>query len=172
MKSTASILLALALLVPSLSFAQGAPVPAGDALLQALLQEMRLLRTAIQSNGAAQLRAQVLMQREERLQRSVDELQREVDQWKMNEESMAMEDGFEMHLEQLREQLQIEVDPQRRKEIERELAMADKRQEMSRRHREQMRARQQQKELALREQMQRLEEANEEIRELLEELDR
>lgn len=170
MKSIASAFLALTLLVPSLSFAQAAPE--GDALLQALLQEMRLLRTAIQSNAAVQLRAQILMQREERLQRSVDELQREVDQWRMNEESMAIEDGFEMHLEQLRDQLQTEVDPQRRKEIERELAMADKRQEMSRRHREQMRARQQQKEMALREQMQRLEEANAEIRELLDELGR
>ena len=106
----------------------------GEELLRALVREIRLLRVAMQGNASAELRAQLLLQREARAAARVDQLAQQIQHGFPDETSMI--DEFEIHADQLRGQLRTETDPDRRREVELQLSMMERRREMSARHRE------------------------------------
>lgn len=141
---------------------------AGDALLRALIQEIRALRVAIQRDVTAELRANILIERERRAAERVDQLAQQVEQ-NFPDERFMMED-FDMHVEQLRSRLRTETDPEQRRQIEMELSMIDRRREMSELHREQMRMRKIETERRLEEERARLQTLRGEIDSLLNDL--
>ena len=127
------ILISISILAAPL-VAQPVESLAGEELLRALVREIRLLRVAMQGNASAELRAQLLLQREARAAARVDQLAQQIQHGFPDEASMV--DEFEMHGEQMRAQLRSETDPDRRREIELQLSMMERRREMTARHRE------------------------------------
>ena len=131
--------------------------PRGDALLRALLEEMRLLRTTIQKNAAADIRARTMLERLRLQQETVRELQREVEN-RQSDSEMRMEfEPFEEILAQTEARLKEATDPAMRQQIERELVGLKRRKEMEQRNRQRM-------EVRFRRQEQRLEEETARLR--------
>lgn len=168
MRRTPAILLFVFCLASIPLAAQPVESPGTDALLRALIQEIRLLRVAIQRDVTAELRANILVERERRAAERVDQLAQQVEQ-NFPDERFMMED-FDMHVEQLRTRLRTETDPEQRRQVETELAMIDRRREMNELHREQMRVRKIETERRLEEERARLETLRSEIDVLLNEL--
>ncbi|HUP66248.1 MAG TPA: hypothetical protein VM557_13305 [Thermoanaerobaculia bacterium] len=166
-----SLLLLFTLLATQAS-AQTTQPPTGEALMQALLVELRAIRQALTEQSAIELRARLLLQREDRQQRIVDELTREVDQRRNMMGDMTMEEPPERMTQRMEERLLAETDPQRRRDLEAEMSMMRQRFEMMKQHRDREAVRSQQMEMRLQDERGRLEDLRSEIDSLIDRLDR
>src|SRR6185312_13276423 len=80
MKNYRSVIAVLvAGLIATAAFAQTAAPLTGDALMQALIAEIRTLRTTLQRNSAYEIRARLLLDRARMYQENIRELSREVE---------------------------------------------------------------------------------------------
>src|SRR5688572_29110267 len=130
-----SIPVLLAAMLATPAFAQAASDLHGEALLQAILAEMRLLRTTLQKNAAYELRARVLLERARIQQETVRDLQREVENRNLEAEFRTEVEPFDQMVADLEERLRNETDAAARRSIEQELAGLRRRKDINRRHR-------------------------------------
>lgn len=168
-RNVALILISL-LIASAPAVAQPVESLAGEELLRALVREIRLLRVAMQHNASADLRADILLQREQRAAERVDQLAQQVQHGFPDE--AAMMDEFELHAEQLRSRLRTVTEPDQRDEIELQLRMMERRRETSARHRETERLRRAEVERQLDAERARLETIRSELDSLMQELGR
>jgi hypothetical protein len=159
-------ILAAITLAASSALAQADPALQGEALLRALLEEMRLLRTTMQKNAAAELRLRVLLERARMQQETIRELQREVDQRQMEMEYRMEEDPYDDAVQQTEQRLKTEPDANVRRQIENELSAMRRRREISQRHRERIEQRFRRNEQRLAEEIDRLRTIEDELRRL------
>lgn len=134
-----------------------------EKLLRALLEEMRTLRLTMHKTAAFQLRANVLLERMKLQQQNVRELQQQTDQWNLERSSMMEREPFDDMISEVEERFRVETDPERKKQIERELEAHKRRKEMEGRHREQMQVRFQRMEARLSEENAKLRAIEEEL---------
>src|SRR5688500_15400094 len=156
----------LLFLVAGTAAGQNNTNPQGDALMRALLDEMRLLRTAMERNAAADLRSRLLLERMRHQQDIVRELQREADNRRMEEESRMHTEPFEWEAATMETRMREATDPATKRQIEQEMAGMKKRQEMMERHRQRMEVRAQQQEQRLVEETARLRGIEDELQRL------
>jgi len=138
----------------------------GEALLRALLEELRLLRTTIQRNAGLEIRSRVLLERARMHQEIVRDLQREVDQRSMETEFRMEMEPFEEMLANAEERLRDATDAESRRQIEQEIAGLRKRREITMRHRQSLEARHRRMEERLAEETDRLRGIEDELRRL------
>ena len=144
--------------------------PRGDALLRALLEEMRLLRVTIQKNAAADIRARTMLERLRLQQETVRELGREVENRQSSDEYRMEFEPFEEILQQTEARLKEATDPAMRQQIERELQGLKRRREMEQRNRQRMEVRFRRQEQRLEEETARLRAIEDELRRLEQQL--
>ena len=170
LKRTWVVLLALAVAIGATTvFAQTAE-PAGDALVRALLQELRALRVTMQKNSAYELRGRLLIDRARLHQETIRELSREVESGAdfMRNEPVEVSYDMETSIEARTAGI---VNPEERKRmIEQQKEAMERRREMEQRHREQMRMRFQRMENRLAEEREKLRAIEEELAEIQREL--
>ena len=149
----------------------------GDALVRALLDEVRQLRLAMQKNSAYDIRGRLLLDRAKMHQDNIREISRELEQ--SNDFMRSPEMSSDITMEETMVEANIEAraatvaDPQeRQKMLEREKAMMEKRKEMQARHHEQMRMRFQRMEQRLVEEKAKLAEIEDELAKMQAELTR
>lgn len=142
----------------------------GDALFRALLEEMRLLRTTIQKNAAADIRARTMLERLRLQQEMVRELQREVEGRQTAEEYRTEYEPFEEMIAQTEARLKEAPDAPSRQQIERELTAIKRRREMEQRNRQRMEVRFRRQEQRLEEETARLRAIEEDLRRLEQQL--
>ena len=164
----------IALITVSVS-AQTATQLTGDALLQALLAEMRALRTTLQRNSAYDIRARLLLDRAKMYSDTIRELSRELEN--SSDFTRPVEVDTTMETESTIVEANIEAraaaitDPdQRKKMLEREKAMLERRKEMEMRSLEQLRLRFQRMENRLAEEKEKLRLVEEELAQIQREL--
>jgi len=160
-----TVLAAITLAAPT-ALAQPDPGLQGEALLRALLEEMRMLRTTMQKNAAAELRLRVLLERARMQQETIRELQREVDQRQMEMEYRMEEDPYDDGVQQAEQRLKTEPDANIRRQIENELSAMRRRREIGQRHRERIEQRFRRNEQRLSEEIDRLRTIEDELRRL------
>lgn len=129
-----------------------------DVLLRSLIEEIRALRLTMQRSAGYDLRARVLLDRARLQQEIVRELEKDLNQRALNRGAMMDEQPMEQMVEQFTEQLRTETDPERRREIEHQMQMMRRQQQMHARHLERMRLQEQQMENRLAEEKAKLDE--------------
>lgn len=165
----ASLTASLFLVVASPVLAQTAD-PRGDALLRALLDEIRLLRTTIQKNAAADIRARTMLERLRLQQEMVRDLSREVEN-RQNSDEFRMEfEPFEEMIQQTEARLKEATEPAAKQQIERELQGLKRRKEMEQRNRQRMEVRFRRQEQRLEEETARLRAIEDDLRRLEQQL--
>ena len=147
----------------------------GDALVRALIDEVRQLRLAMQKNSAYEIRGRLLIDRAKMHQENIREISRELEQSADFIRSPEM--SADITMEETMVEANVEAraatvaDPQeRQKMLEREKAMMEKRKEMQARHHEQMRMRFQRMEQRLVEEKAKLAEIEDELAKMQAEL--
>ena len=133
----------------------------GDALLRALLSEIRQLRTTLQKNSAYEIRGRLLIDRAKMHQETIRELSRELEGSVDIMQPIEADPSFDTEATMVEANIDARAatlpDPEeRRRMIEREKAAIAKRREMHIRHREQMRQRFQRMETRLAEEKDKL----------------
>ena len=144
--------------------------PRGDALLRALLEEMRLLRTTIQKNAAADIRARTMLERLRLQQDMVRDLSREVENRQSSDEFRMDFEPFEEMIQQTEARLKEAPDAAAKQQIERELQGLKRRKEMEQRNRQRMEVRFRRQEQRLEEETGRLRAIEEDLRRLEQQL--
>ena len=167
---TLAVLVAVTVGTTSL-FAQSTANLTGDALIRALIDEIRALRVSQQKNAAYELRGRLLIDRAKLHQETIRELAREVEN---NTDFMRSAEPvdvtFEMEAEMESRTAGITNPEERRRMIERQKEAMEKRKEMEMRHREQMRMRFQRMENRLAEERDKLKAVEDELAEIQREL--
>ena len=162
---------AAAAFIATSAFAQTAPSSdqANAEVLRALLEEIRTLRMTLLKLNANELRGQLLVERFKAQQQIVRELQKEVEQWSDNR-MFADAEPMDDYMNDIEARYKAETDPERKKQMEREMEGFKRRREMELRHREQMRLRYQRLEMRLAEETSKLQAIEEELTKLEAEL--
>jgi hypothetical protein len=169
MKNARALLAASLLLLPSGAFAQTAD-PRGDALMRALLEEMRLLRATIQKNAAADIRARTMLERLRLQQDTVRELQREVEQRQTETEFRMDYEPFDEMMANAETRMKEAPDDGTKKQIEQEITGLKRRKEMETRNRQRMEVRFRRQEQRLEEETARLRTIEDDLRRLEQQL--
>ena len=147
----------------------------GDALVRALIDEVRQLRLAMQRSSAYEIRGRLLLDRAKMHQENIREISREVEASgdfirspEMSSDIVMDETMVEANMEARAASV---ADPQERERmIEREKKMMEQRKVMQERHREQMRMRYQRMEQRLAEEKAKLAEIEDELSKMQAEL--
>lgn len=165
-----AVLVAVAIGTTSL-FAQTTADLTGDALVRALIEEIRTLRLSMQKSSAYELRGRLLIDRARLHQETIRELAREVENSSdfMRQPEPA-DVAYEMEAELESRTAGITNPEDRRKMMERHKEAIERRKEMETRHREQMRMRFQRMENRLAEERDKLKAVEEELAEIQREL--
>lgn len=121
-----------------------------DALLQALLEEIRALRQTLERSQLFELRASILLDQMQVRQSSIDKLRQRLSELRQQMSYDGSEE-FEFYVEEVKQRLTRETDPTQRQQIERELEMVEKRREIQERRNTELQQQTQQLELRLRE---------------------
>jgi hypothetical protein len=167
---TLAVLVAVTIGATALS-AQTTADLTGDALIRALIDEIRTFRVAMQKSSAYELRGRLLIDRAKLHQETIRELAREVENSAdfMRQPEPA-DIAFEMEAEMEARTAGIANPEERRKMIERQKEALERRKEMEARHREQMRMRFQRMENRLAEERDKLKAVEDELAEIQREL--
>ena len=161
-----AVLVAVTLGATSL-FAQSTANLTGDALIRALIDEIRALRVSQQKSSAYELRGRLLIERARLHQETIRELAREVENsndFMRSAEPVDVTNEMEAELES--RTAGITNPEERRRMIERQKEAIERRKEMEMRHREQMRMRFQRMENRLAEERDKLKAVEDELAEI------
>ena len=147
---------------------------AGDTLMRALIDEIRMLRVSLQKNSAYEIRSRLLIDRARLQQETIRELSREVegsaDYFRnMEEPGRDMDMTTEMTMVAPATAVPMSAEDQRRMQEQQKEAM-ERRRTMEARHREQMRVRYQRMEQRLQEERDKLRAIEDELAEIQREL--
>jgi hypothetical protein len=151
-------------------FAQSTANLTGDALIRALIDEIRAFRVSQQKSAAYELRGRLLIDRAKLHQETIRELAREVENSTDFMRPEPVDVTYEMEAEMESRAVGITNPEERRRMIERQKAAMEKRKEMEMRHREQMRMRFQRMENRLAEEREKLKAVEDELAEIQREL--
>ena len=121
-----------------------------DALLQALLEEIRALRQTLERSQLFELRASIMLDQMQVRQSSIDKLRQRLSELRQQTTYDGSEE-FDFYVEEVKQRLSRETDPTQRQQIERELDMIEKRREIQTRRSADLQQQIQQLELRLRE---------------------
>jgi hypothetical protein len=169
-KKVLSIAAAVILVGITSGVAQTTSQVAGDELLRALLEEMRLLRTTIQKNSSADLRGRFLLERTRMQNEVVRELQRELEQRSMNTPMAGDEAMIDEATDNYEQRIRNESNVEQRRQLERERDQMVRRREMQKRYIEEARIRQQRLEARVAEEREKLDALEKEIQVLANEM--
>jgi predicted nucleic acid-binding Zn-ribbon protein len=118
------LLLGWLIIVPAVAFGQNAAgsAPASDALVQALLVEVRQLRLALERSAIVAPRIQVMLQRMQMQQDAANRASKDLDDVRNQISNLSnQERGMSVQLKDLEQRMVSEQDPARRKSLESEL---------------------------------------------------
>lgn len=163
----AAFVLAVMLLYPALLPAQEL---SSAAELRKLVEEVRAIRVSMQRLSAADLRGRILLQQLAMQQQIVKELSSQVEGSKMDMGMNQDFEGFDQMTSNLDEKIKKEINPEARRQLERERDGAQRRKEAQVRGREQWRIRMQRVEIRTAEEQDRLKTLEKELALLVKEL--
>lgn len=149
-KTPILFLLILAIFGAGTAGAQSSEGDDRDALLRALLQEIRLLRQTLERSQLFELRASITLDQMQVTQSSVDKLRQRITDLRQQTSYDSMEE-FEFYVEEVKQRFARETDPAAREQIQREIEMIQKRREIQEKRRSDLQSQIQQLELRLRE---------------------
>lgn len=147
-KSFSSILIALVL--STVAMPESHAQSTDEALLRALVEEIRALRQTLEKSQLFELRASIMLDQMQVRQSSIDKLRQRLSELRQQSSYDGMEE-FEFYVEEVRNRLRTETDPEQRRQIEREMEMVEKRREIQAKRQAELNEQIQQLELRLRE---------------------
>jgi len=142
----------------------------GEPLLRALLEEMRAIRTMMQTSSAQELRGRLLIERIKMQQEVVRDLARDIEQSTPAMPPVTEIDPYSDMEEDIDRRVRAETEPERKRIVEREKERLKRRRDMETYHREQSRLRIQRMENRLVEEREKLRILEDELTRLLREM--